>query len=380
LRLGIVAAEASGDRLGAALIEALRTVDPALEAEGIAGPRMQAAGCRAIAGSEALSVMGIVEVVRHLPQLLALRRDIRAHFRRTRPDVFVGIDAPDFNLGLEADLRAGGIRTVHYVSPTAWAWREGRVRRLRQACDRVLTIFPFEEPWLRARGVDARFVGHPLADAIAPASDRRPARAALALPGTRPLLALLPGSRKSELDAHLPAFVETAHRVTQAVPDLTVAVPVVDARGATAVRAALARRPGLPASIFQGRSSEVLSAADVVLTASGTATIEAMLVGRPMVVAYRLAWLSYLVVRGLIRVPYVSMVNLLADAPLVPEFVQHRMAPGPMAETLIGWLRDPATTRTMVARFAEIGRTLRRAPSASMNAAQAVRALAERRP
>ncbi|MGE0385887.1 MAG: lipid-A-disaccharide synthase [Gammaproteobacteria bacterium] len=376
LNVGIVAGEASGDRLGAGLVRALRMRVAGLRVSGIAGPQMRAAGVESIVDAERLSVMGFAEVAARLPELLSIRARVRRHFLAERPDVFVGVDAPDFNLGLEAGLRRGGIRTVHYVSPTVWAWREGRLRTIRAAADLVLAIFPFEEDYYRARGMAARFVGHPLADAVPEYPDRGAARAALGLEAARPVLAVLPGSRASELAQHLDAFLETAAICARQVPGLQIAVPAVDERALARIRAAMAGRSGLPARSFLQRAQDVLAAADAVLTASGTATIETMLSGRPMVVAYRMAPLSFAIIRRLVRVQHCSMVNLLAGQPLVPEFVQDAMRPDAMARALVAWLRDPASAAPMLERFAALRATLRHPPGADANAAEAVLAVA----
>jgi len=369
----MVAGESSGDRLGADLIQALRARVPRLQVEGVAGPRMTEAGCRVLERSERLAVMGIFEVATHLPGLLALRRRLHRHFVAHPPDVFVGIDAPDFNLALETGLRRAGVRTVHYVGPTAWAWREGRAGTVRRAADRLLTLFPFEEHWYRQRGVPALFVGHPLADAIPSSTDRRGARAALDLVPDAPTLALLPGSRAGELSRHLAPFLAAALWCAERVPGLQCAIPVIDGAAEVRVREALARAgTGLRATVHRERAREVIGAADAVLLASGTAAVETMLVKRPMAVAYRLSWPSFLVVRALIRVPWCSMVNVLAGRTLVPEFVQGAMHPAHMGAALLPYLLDPGSDAALQADFAELHRQLRRPPGASANAAAAI--------
>ncbi|MCC7413036.1 MAG: lipid-A-disaccharide synthase [Gammaproteobacteria bacterium] len=377
MRVGIVAGESSGDRLGAGLIEALRQRVPNLQVEGVAGPAMAAAGCRVLARAEQLAVMGIVEVLAHLRSLLALRRRLAGHFTADPPDVFIGVDAPDFNLGLETRLRRAGVHTVHYVSPTVWAWREGRTETIRRAADLVLTLFPFEQTYYRERGIAAEFVGHPLADRSPAYTDRRAARSALGLAPDTPTLALLPGSRAAELSQHLEVFLDTADWCAGRLDALQCAVPVVDARAQAQVCATLARRRAGPrVEVFHQRAQEVIGAADAVLTASGTATIETMLVNRPMVVAYRMAWLSFLVIRGLVRIPWCSMVNVLAGRMLVPEFLQGAMRAEGMGAVLLPWLRDPASAAGLESAFADLGASLRRG-SADACAAAAVCALVE---
>lgn len=340
LRVGIVAGEASGDALGAALIDALRVRRPDLEVEGVAGPQMTAAGCKALAGIEALSVMGLVEVLAHLPRLLALRRRLTAHFLDHPPDVFIGVDAPDFNLGLEARLRRRGTATVHYVSPTVWAWRRGRIRHIARAADRVLTLFPFETAVYEGSGVDVECVGHPLARTLAEVPDSAGARAALGLPAHATVLALLPGSRPGEWRRHAGLFVHTAAALRERVPDLECVVALARPDARPVLQAALAQAPGLRCALVEGRAQDVLAAADVALVASGTATLEAALIGRPMVVAYRLAPLTHALARRLVRTRHVALANLLAGDTLVPEFIQDDARPAAMADALFALL-DP---------------------------------------
>jgi lipid-A-disaccharide synthase len=340
----MVAGEASGDALGAALIRSLRVRAPALAVEGVAGPGMCAAGCAPLADIGELSVMGLAEVIRHVPRLAALRRRLVRHLLRSRPHVFVGIDAPDFNLGLEARLRAAGIRTVHYVSPTVWAWRRGRVRTIARAVDRVLTLFPFETSVYREAGVDARCVGHPLAATLVQVDDPAPARAALGLPAHRAVLALLPGSRPGEWSRHAGLFVAAAQALARRVGPLAAVVPLARPDARPVLEAAFAGAPGLDGRLLDGRAHEAMAAADVVLAASGTATLEAALIGRPMVVAYRLAPLTHALARRLVHTPFVALPNLLAGRALVPEFIQDAAQPEALAAALAELL-EPARAR-----------------------------------
>lgn len=373
LRIGIVANEASGDLLGGALAREIRARVPEVQLVGVAGPRMQEAGCVSLFPMERLSVMGLTEVLAHLRELLRLRRLLIRHFLEDRPDVFIGVDAPDFNLGLERRLRAAGIRTVHLVSPTVWAWRPGRVKSIRRAVDLMLAIFPFEEDLLRRAGVPARYVGHPLADEIPPEIDRAAARRALALSETGELIALLPGSRTSEVTRLAEPFIAAAERCLAVRPGLGFVVPLVNPRLRDCFSRELARvAPGLPVTLIDGRSREVLAAADVVLTASGTATLETLLSKRPMVVAYRLHPLTYHLVKqlGLVKVPYVAMANLLAGRELAPEFIQGRCRPALLAEALLAFLDDPARVAAIQAEYQRIHLELRH--DAARSAAQAV--------
>jgi lipid-A-disaccharide synthase len=373
LRVGIVANEASGDILGAALAREIRRRRPDVRFVGVAGPRMQEAGCESLFAMERLSVMGLMEVLAHLRELLRLRRDLFRYFIEDPPDVFIGVDAPDFNLGLERRLREAGIRTVHMVSPTVWAWRPGRVKTIRRSVDLMLSVFPFEETFLRRHGVPARYVGHPLADEIPVEIDRAAARGALGLPQVAPIIALLPGSRMGEVERLAEPFLETARRCLAARPDLQFAVPLVSTRLRERFAEELARvAPRLPVTLVDGRSREVLAAADVVLTASGTATLETLLSKRPMVVAYRVHPISYHLVKqlGLVKVPYIAMANLLAEQELAPEFIQDRCRAELLAPAVLAFLDDPAAVAEIQAKYRDIHLGLRKDAAAS--AARAV--------
>ena len=345
LRIGIVANEPSGDILGAGLIRELRKLRDDIRFEGVAGPLMIAEGCRTLVPMERLSVMGLVEVVKHLPDLLATRRSLEKHFRQDPPDLFVGIDAPDFNIGLERRLRRAGIPTVHYVCPTVWAWRPKRVGKLREAADHVLCIFPFEEAFLADHGVPCSFVGHPLADEIPERTDRAAARRALGLDPTRMTLAVLPGSRVSEIDALAGCFLDAAQRCRADTDELQFVVPLVNERTRAAFEAIWrARAPDLPLTLVQSRSREALIASDLVLTASGTATLEALLLKRPMVVAYRLSPLTHWIVTRfrLVKTPFIAMANLLAGREIAREFVQQAATPEALAGALLELIHSPA--------------------------------------
>ncbi len=361
-RIGIVANEPSGDQLGAGLIRAIRTRCPDARFEGVAGPQMLAEGCSSLVPMEQLSVMGLVEVVRHLPKLLAIRRHLAQHFLRYRPHVFIGVDAPDFNLGLEAWLRRAGIKTVHYVSPTVWAWRSGRVKTIRRSVDLMLSIFPFETEFLKQHGVPVRYVGHPLAGEIGLEPDRRGARSRLGLDEASTLMALLPGSRASEVRSLSPVFIESARWCLERRPDLRFVVPLVNVAVRGLFEEALrAAAPDLPVTLVDGNSRDVLSAADLVLTASGTATLEAMLHKRPMVVAYRLNPLTYRIAKAfkLLKVPYVAMANLLAGEELAPEFIQDACRPEAIGAALLEFLAHPRRVAEIQARYLAIHREMR---------------------
>lgn len=376
-RVVLVAGEASGDRLGAGLIRALRARRPDLEFAGIAGPLMREAGCEAWHESDELAVMGLFEVLRHLPRLRRILLDVERRLRAEPPAVLVGIDAPDFNLRLEQRARAAGIRTVHYVSPSVWAWRPGRVKVIRRACDRVLCLLPFEAEFLDRHAIDARFVGHPLADELTPAlaagPAREQARTRLGLAGEGPVLALLPGSRAGEVQRLGPAFAATAAWLAERLPGLRCVAPMARPALAAQFREQLAAHaPGLDCLLLDGRAHEALRACDAVLLASGTATLEAMLLERPMVVAYRVAPLTLKLLQGfrLVRVAHFSLPNLLAGEALVPEFLQEQVTPEVLGPALLGLLGDAARRTALAARFRALGEALRR--DASELAADAV--------
>ena len=374
MRIGLVAGEASGDLLGAALIPALRARFPDAEFAGIGGPRMQAAGFEAWHDCSELAVMGLAEVLRHLPRLLRLRRSVFERMRAWRPDVFVGIDAPDFNLGLERRLKESGVRTVHYVSPSVWAWRESRAAKIGRSADRVLCLFPMEPPIYARHGIDARFVGHPLADALPLQPDRGAARSALGLPADATVLALLPGSRLGEIARLGAIFVEAAARVAREIPGLQVVVPAANAACRAALEPMLASLPG--ARLIDGNAHAAMIASDVVLLASGTATLEALLAKRPMVVAYRIAGLTYAIVTALrmMKTDRFSLPNALAGEPLVPELMQSECTAENCANEVLAWLRHPERIEALLPRFEAIHRELKR--DASTRAAEAIAELA----
>ena len=370
----LVAGEASGDLLGAGLIDALRTRVPGARFAGIGGPRMIAAGLEAWHPAEKLAVMGLVEVLRHLPELLRIRRDVRTRTLALRPRAFIGIDAPDFNLPLERHLKQAGIHTIHYVSPSIWAWREQRAARIGESADRVLCLFPMEPPIYAQHGVDAVFVGHPLADAIPLDPDRAGARAALGIAVHDPVLALLPGSRLGEIERMLPLFLEAATGVAAEFPELKVLIPAANAQCRVAIEQSLSRSP-VPDSRFvvlDGDAQRAMIASDVVLLASGTAALEAMLCKRPMVIGHRIAPLTHAIVRrlGLLKSRFVSLPNILAGEALVPELLQDDCTPPKLRDAVLAWLRDPEATIALRPRFRALHEALRR--DASARAAEAI--------
>lgn len=372
LRIAIVAGEASGDLLAGGLIEALRERVPDLQCIGVTGPVMRQAGCQSLADISELSVMGLIEVLRHLPRLLRLRWRLRRQILDWQPDVFIGVDAPDFNLGLAGWLRRRGVPAVHFVSPSIWAWRQGRARSIGRQVDEVLCLFPFEPALYAAHGVPARFVGHPLADRLRPISDKVAARAAMGL-DSRPLLAILPGSRRGEVGRLGSHFVAAAVRFLDSHPGWQAVLPVASAGCAEVLTQELAGVPGAErVQRIDGRAGELLAAADLALVASGTATLETLLVDTPMVVAYRLAPFSYWLVQRLklLQSRWFSLPNALSGQPLVPELAQDAALAEPLGDALTALLADPAAIARQRAGFARLREQLAR--QASRQAAAAI--------
>ena len=366
LRVALVAGEASGDILGAGLMQALKQQHPQIEFIGVGGPRMEAEGLVSAFPMERLAVMGLIEVLGRLRELLARRKRLIRELVAARPDVFIGIDAPDFNLTLELKLRQAGIKTVHYVSPTVWAWRQKRVLKIRDACDLMLTLFPFEARFYLEHQVPVRFVGHPLANTIPLQADRVGAREALGLAPDEQVVALLPGSRGGEVARLGALFLDAAERLRALRPGIRFVLPCANAERRAQLEAMLAGR-NLPLLLLDGRSHEALAACDAVLIASGTATLEALLHKRPMVVAYKVAPLTYRILKRLVKSPYISLPNLLAERLLVPELIQDAATPDALAQTLAPLLDDGAV---QTEGFDVIHRALRQ--DASQQAADAV--------
>lgn len=368
----MVAGEASGDLLGSGLVRELRLRFPEAEFAGVGGEHLRAAGLDTWHDCSELAVMGLAEVLRHLPRLLMLRRRLGNRLLAWKPDVLIGIDAPDFNLGLERRLKRAGVRTVHYVSPSVWAWREGRAAKIGRSADRVLCLFPMEPAIYERHGVDARFVGHPLADAFPLEPDRAAARELAGLPADGPLLAVLPGSRLGEIQRLLPTFLEAARFVSAQVPGLAVAIPAANAECRELIDRLLHGSRLENAVVINGKAHAVMTASDVVLLASGTAALEAMLAKRPMVVGYRISSLTYRIVMalGLMKVNRYSLPNVLANEPIVPELMQQDCTPENLGEAVMQWFRQPEARAALLPRYLAIHETLRR--DASSTAADAV--------
>ncbi len=391
----MVAGEDSGDLLGAELIEALRVNHPNAKFVGVGGPRMRTAGLDAWHDISELSLMGLAEVLRHLPRLLRLRASLARRLSALRPDVFIGIDAPDFNFGLEKKLKRAGIPTVHYVSPSIWAWREGRAAKIGRSADSVLCLFPMEPALYAKHGVNARFVGHPLADRFPLVPDRAAARRELGLDPDAPVLAVLPGSRSSEIHRLGAIFMEAARRVAAEIPGLQIVIPAAnarcrdelerilkEARTETSGRASQANHGETPGSrspvpgpvLLDGQAHRAMVAADVVLLASGTAALEAMLAKRPMVVGYRIAPLTHALVKGLgmLKTNVYALPNVLAGKMLVPELMQRDCTPERLAGAVIGLFRDANHRDELGHEFERMHLSLHRGGGAAASAARAI--------
>jgi lipid-A-disaccharide synthase len=362
IRIGIVAGEASGDLLGAHLMSALRPQLPSVEFIGIGGPNMQGAGLQPMYPMEKLAVRGYVEVLRHYREIVDIRRRLKRALLEQPPDLFIGIDAPDFNLHLEQALKAHGIPTVHYVSPSIWAWRGGRIRRIARSVSRMLTVFPFEAALYQQAGVPVTYVGHPLADMLPDHPDRAGAREQLKLPLGVPVIALLPGSRQSELKYMAELFVQTAREVARQIPNVVFVVPLATRETRTLFEHALYRDAAaeLRIHLLFGHAQDAMVAADAVLVASGTATLEAALLKRPMVITYRMPGLSWWIIKHKRYQPFVGLPNILLNAFVVPELLQEDATAPNLAQALVNYLSDPVTRARIERIFAALHLQLRR--------------------
>jgi lipid-A-disaccharide synthase len=364
-QLAMVAGEASGDLLASLLLDGMRARWPQALAFGIGGPQMAGRGFDAWWPSDKLAVRGYVEVLRHYREISGIRRALAERLLKQRPDAFIGVDAPDFNLGLAQRLRDAGLRTIQFVCPSIWAWRAGRVSAIARAVDHVLCLFPFEPEILQRAGVAATFVGHPLADAIPLDPPRAASRAGLGLSEGDTVVAVLPGSRRSEIQANGPAFLQAADRLHTQRPDLKFLLPIAPGlRGLVEpLLAQWARR--VPIALLDGQSHEALAACDVTLIASGTATLEAALFKRPMVIAYRMNALSWHIMKRMRLQPWVGLPNILCRDFVVPELLQHEATPQALATAVMKWLDAPARRDALAARFLEIHQLLRRNTAAT---------------
>jgi len=362
VRIALVAGEASGDLLGGRLIEALRRRLPQVECSGIGGPQMIDAGFDSWFQQEKLAVRGLVEVIRHLRELLAIRGELLERLRAWRPRLFIGIDSPEFNLGLERRLKRSGVVTVHMVSPQIWAWRPGRLHTMHRAVSHMLVLFPFEEPIYRGAGVPVTYVGHPLADDIPDRIDRDAMRVDLRLPALARVVALLPGSRQSEIEMMAEPFIGAAKRIVRRIPDARFLVPLVTRETRALFEEALYRldAQSLPMTLLFGHARDALAACDMALAASGTVTLEAALSHRAMVIAYRVAPLSYAIARRLVRVRHIGLPNILCGDAVVPEFIQDEATPENLAQVVANMLLDEPLRRAIERRFERLHQTMRR--------------------
>ena len=373
--IALVAGEVSGDILGAGLIRQLKIHYPQARFIGIAGPRMLAEGCESLVDMEELSVMGLAEILKHLPRLLKIRNNLIQTMLREKPDVYIGIDAPDFNLGVELKLKANGIKTIHYVSPSVWAWRQNRIHKIAKATHQVLAFLPFEKAFYDKFNVPCRFVGHTMADAVPLKPNRIEARQRLNLDANQCYLAILVGSRGSEVAFLTEPFLQTALLLKQRFPDLQFLVPLVNEKRRAQFEAIKAQvAPNLAMHVIDGNARQVLIAADAALLASGTAALEAMLCKSPMVVGYKMKALTYCLAKRLVKSKYISLPNLLADEMLVPEMIQEECAPALLAEKLAVYFSTEEAAlehrRVLIQRFTELHRLIQ--CGADQQAAQAV--------
>ena len=373
--IALVAGEVSGDILGAGLIRQLKIHYPQARFIGIAGPRMLAEGCESLVDMEELSVMGLAEILKHLPRLLKIRNNVIQTMLREKPDVYIGIDAPDFNLGVELKLKVNGIKTIHYVSPSVWAWRQNRIHKIAKATHQVLAFLPFEKVFYDKFNVPCRFVGHTMADAVPLKPNRIEARQHLNLDANQRYLAILVGSRGSEVAFLTEPFLQTALLLKQRFPDLQFLVPLVNEKRRAQFEAIKAQvAPNLAMHVIDGNARQVLIAADAALLASGTAALEAMLCKSPMVVGYKMKALTYCLAKRLVKSKYISLPNLLADEMLVPEMIQEECAPALLAEKLAVYFSTEEAAlehrRVLIQRFTDLHRLIQ--CGADQQAAQAV--------
>lgn len=374
-RIAIVVGEASGDIIGAGLIEALKKRYPNCQFEGIGGPQMIEQGFVSHFPMDRLAVMGLVEPLKRLPELLSIRKNIRQRYIESPPDVFIGIDAPDFNLSLELSLKEKGIKTVHYVSPSVWAWRQGRVKKIAKAVDLMLTLFPFEEAFYLDHNVPVHCVGHPLADKLSLDDVKLESRQKLGLDEAGKYLAVLPGSRRSEVEKLCRVFLESAELCVSRQPEIQILVPAANEARHEELSAVIQDFPNLNVALSLGDSHDVMAAADVVLMASGTTTLEAMLLKRPMVIAYRMAALSFWIIKRLVKSKYIGLPNLLANRLLVPELIQNDATAHKISAEVMKYFESTQTSDDLISEFLRIHRSLKK--NANEEAANAVEKLCQ---
>ena len=361
VRIALVAGEASGDLLGAHLIAALKARLPDAQFVGIGGPRMQGVGMDCWWPMGKLSVMGYWDALKHYREIAGIRRSLKKRLLSQRPDIFIGIDVPDFNLDLEANLKSAGVPTIHYVSPSIWAWRGGRIKKIGRAVNRVLALFPMEPPIYQQAGIPVSYVGHPMADTIALETDRRAVREKLALPQDKPIFALLPGSRRGELESMGETFVQTAKLIRETLPDAQFVVPLATRETRLQFETAIYQQKAgdIPIRLLFGHAQEAVGAADVALVASGTATLEAALIKRPMVITYKIAKFSYWLMKRMAYLPYVGLPNVLCGRFVVPEFLQDQATPENLAAAMLKLFEDKENAEEIEAAFTQLHLQLR---------------------
>lgn len=372
-RVAIVAGEASGDILGAGLIAALKRDFPNCIFEGVGGDLMIAEGFTSHYAMDRLAVMGLIDPLKRLPELLRMRRDIIERYRDNPPDVFIGIDAPDFNLTIEKKLREAGVATCHYVSPSVWAWRQGRIKKIKKAVNLMLTLFPFEAAFYEKHNIPVHFVGHPLADKFPLECDQSAARSALGLEPSAQYIALLPGSRKSEVEKLTPLFVQAALRCFQKDQRLKFLIPAANQARYEEIEQVLQTLEDIPVDLILGRSHEVMAASDAIVMASGTTTLEAMLLKKPMVIAYRMAALSFWLIKRMVKVKFVGLPNLLANRSLVPELLQDDATPENLSDALMRYIENSSYREALIDDYVSIHKSIRK--NANQEAAEAIKKL-----
>lgn len=371
LRIGIVAGEESGDLLGASLIESLKEKNINFELTGIGGNKLIEAGCNSLFPIGKLSVMGLVEVIGHYFELLSIRNKLKKYFLKNPPDIFIGVDSPDFNFSLEHSLRKAGIKTVHYVSPSIWAWREYRLKKIKKSVDLLLTLFPFEVDYYSGKNIPAVFVGHPLAEKIKLNTDKIAARKKLGLPVDKYIIAIMPGSRINEINYHTEPFALAVEKCSNKINDLHIIAGLTNENMAALFKSRLKSSvPGLPVNIVTGKAHDVMESADVILLASGTVALEAMLLKRPMVVAYKLNRITYEIAKRMVNIPYVSLPNILAGQKIVPECLQKECNPDILYKELMHWKEDQQSVLKLEQKFLEIHKKL--IPPSKFSACDAV--------
>ncbi|GAB2191812.1 lipid-A-disaccharide synthase [Sessilibacter sp. MAH1] len=370
LRIGMVVGEASGDTLAVGLMKEIKKRHPDAIFEGIGGPKMIAQGFNSFFDQERLAVMGLIEPLKRLPELLKIRREIIQYFSEHRPDVFVGVDSPDFNLTIEEKLRAQGIKTTHYVSPSVWAWRQGRVKKIARACDLMLTLLPFEAEFYKDHNVAVEFVGHPLANEFTHLHSQTAAQQQLHLKPTAKTIAIMPGSREAEVRLIAPEFLQAAAIIHAVDSEFQFVIPAANEKRFAQLQELLKQYDSLPVTLVLKQSKEAMMASNFVMIASGTTTLEAMLLGKPMVIGYRMAWLSFQIMKALAKIKHVGLPNLLAGKTIVPELLQNDLSAQGVADVALEAFSNPDKTELLTEEFHRLSQQLRQ--NANLKAADAI--------